>query len=59
MDQKSKSDIDQTAKLLLVPGSPSYNNNKHSTSLRYPIRITIIEQTVLSITKPKKKEARK
>ena len=32
-----------------------YNNNKHSTSLRYPIRITVIDQTVISITKPKKK----
>jgi hypothetical protein len=35
----SKYDVDQRARLLLAPGSPSYNNNKNSTYLQLPLRL--------------------
>ena len=37
----SKSDVGQRARLLLAPSpsSPSYDNNKNSTYLQFPLRL--------------------
>ena len=33
----SKADVGQIARSLLAPGSHTYNNNKHSTYLQFPL----------------------
>ena len=47
----SKSDVGQRARLLLAPSFPSYNNNKNSTYLQFPLRLrhTFVQNMISDI----------